>query len=239
MKKAVFWLLSFLIVFVCGCKRSLETNSSSVSLSKTICEENAFTYEFDETEGFYSICGFEGGLEEIAIPETYKGIPVKKIEKYAFQNAYAIKKIQIPSTITEIEEWAFFGCNFLTEFVVSEENEAYSDLDGNLYDRDKKVLMSYALGKSEKSFRLPQGVVTVSMGAFGDCGNLLKIIFPKSIQKIEKYAFLGGNRVTSVVFQKSGVWKAEEYEISWEYLENPFQAAIQIKIYNAYTWEKC
>lgn len=57
-------------------------------------------------------------LEEIVIPDTYKGKAVTKIVPNGFQNATNLTRITLPSTLTTISEYAFDGCKGLTEITV-------------------------------------------------------------------------------------------------------------------------
>ena len=72
-------------------------------------------------------------------------------------------RIEIPSTyegiaVTSIEEGAFLDCIALTSISVDENNTVYKSIDGNLYSKDGKTLVQYAVGKQDKSFVIPDSV---------------------------------------------------------------------------------
>ena len=76
--------------------------------------------DYEGTEGleFYPLpdgtVGVKAGralyLEEVTIPAVYQGMVVSTILDHAFENAYNLKKIALPTSITAICSYAFYGC---------------------------------------------------------------------------------------------------------------------------------
>lgn len=113
---------------------------------------------------------------------------VEKIRGYAFSDCKNLKKIIIPESVGFIDYNAF--CRSMLEFIeVDENNGRYTDIDGNLYSKDKKTLVRYAAGKSETEFSVPDGVEVIERNAFSACENLKKINLPQSIRFIGDGAF--------------------------------------------------
>ena len=126
------------------------------------------------------------GLTEVAISDS-----VTSIGAYAFQNCSGLTKVVIGSGITNISSSAFQNCSSLTEMVVENNNTVYQSLDGNLYSKDGTTLIKYALGKTETSFRIPDGVTRIDEYAFRDSKNLTEIIISDSVADIADNAFYG------------------------------------------------
>ena len=76
--------------------------------------------DYEGTEGleFYPLpdgtVGVKAGrtlyLEEVTIPAVYQGMVVSTILDHAFENAYNLEKIALPTSITAICSYAFYGC---------------------------------------------------------------------------------------------------------------------------------
>ena len=111
------------------------------------------------------------------------GRTVTAIAGTAFESTDIIS-VTIPETVTFIGDYAFSGCTSLIRISVNAENTAYKTVDGNLYTIDGKILMQYAIGKIESSFVIPEGVTTISSGAFAFCTSLKSITIPVSVVEI-------------------------------------------------------
>ncbi len=147
-------------------------------------------YELSEDGTYYTIVGVTDRVEEnLVIPSTYEGLPVKAIREGAF-SAYRITSVYLPASITEIGEEAFVGC-LITKITIEEGNPAYKAIDDSLYTKDGTVLIQYAIGKTDKEFAIPNGVVTISAGAFANCWNLESVTVPSSVTKICDCVFSG------------------------------------------------
>lgn len=64
------------------------------------------------------ISGYHGFDTNVVIPEQIEGCPVTTIGKKAFLGQKNIMKVEIPRTITYIEDWAFAHCYFLREITL-------------------------------------------------------------------------------------------------------------------------
>ena len=99
-------------------------------------------------------------------------------------------QLVIHDRVTSVHEGAFGGCFSLTSITVDQNNKNYKDIDGNLYSKDGKTLVRYALGKKETSFVIPSGVECIGQGAFSDCRNLINVWISNNLINIGDYAFL-------------------------------------------------
>ena len=141
--------------------------------------------------GIMTVIGFSNGISSAIIKETMAGDPVEKIDDEAFSSCYTLTDIYIPKTVTDIGHGVFTGCRSLVSIKVSEDNPNYKSIDGNLYSKDGKVLIQYALGKTEREFTIPSGVTHIGDNAFSGSNHLKKIVLNDEITQIGSKAFYG------------------------------------------------
>ena len=114
---------------------------------------------------------------------------VKIIGIGAFQYNPSLESIFIPSSVTRLDGFEFNYCANLTSISVDENNKQYKSIDGNLYTKDGKTLLRYAIGKKDAQFTIPDGVTTIDASTFCSCANLTTITIPKSVTTIGLGAF--------------------------------------------------
>lgn len=105
-------------------------------------------------------------------------ISVINLDKAAFFNCKNLESVNLPESISAIADALFFGCAMLDNVslpkgVVSIGEEAFAYCEGL------------------KNIELPQGIDTIGFGAFSNCTALESIILPDSLNTIEESAFVG------------------------------------------------
>jgi hypothetical protein len=134
----------------------------------------------------------------VAIPEG-----VTTIGENSFKLCDQIESIDIPDSVTEMNVGTAFlyssfeGCANLTSFNVSNGNETYQSIDGNLYSKDGTKFVCYAPGKTATEFTVPSHVTIIEPQAFNS-SKLESIIVPDSVTSIEGYAFMGCENLKSI-----------------------------------------
>lgn len=145
-------------------------------------------------DGVATLCQQLQDVAVVNIPQeiTYKDgtYPVTSISGFAFLGEN-LTEVFIPKSIVSIGEKSFYGsyCQALTCIAVDEENEHYQSIDGNLYSKDGKTLIQYAVGKADVFFKIPEEVTAIAAAAFEYCYKLREIIIPESVQTIGLAAF--------------------------------------------------
>lgn len=149
----------------------------------------------------YSICdnAFTGceTLENVTL--SYGLI---EIGAYAFSNCIKIKEILIPSTTTKIN-YPFCYCTELENIVVEEENPCYESINGNLFTKDDKTLVQYAMGKQDKLFEIESGTITLGSYSFAGAEHLEEVILPAGLKNINAGVFSGCKNLKKIFIPSS------------------------------------
>ena len=74
----------------------------------------------------------------------------------------------------------------------------YKDINGNLYTKDGKTLLRYAIGKTSTSFSVPSGVTEIATYAFDGCTNLTSVTLGNDLTTIRRWAFYNCSNLRSV-----------------------------------------
>ena len=142
---------------------------------------------------------FEGSYAtKINIPET-----VTSIEEDAFAYCSELTSISIPKNVTNIGNKAFRRCNNLATIEVDNNNKYYLSENGVLYNNEKTILIKYPVKKQGNSFSIPNGVTSIEFGAFESCENLISATIPNSVIYIKDYAFDSCKNLTSITIPNS------------------------------------
>ena len=123
-------------------------------------------------------------LTSITIPYT-----VTSIGNGAFENCFELTSINIPDGVTSIGTNAFNGCSGLTDITVDSNNPYYCSESGVLFNKNKTALICYPAGKTDSSYKIPDGVTSIEYAAFEACTGLTSIYIPDGVTSIGFYAF--------------------------------------------------
>ena len=137
-------------------------------------------------------------IASITIPNS-----VTSIGSSAFAYCDNLTSVTIGNGVTSIGDEALRGCTSLTSITVDTNNSTYKSIDGNLYSKDGKTLIQYAIGKTDISFALPDGVTSICDWAFYNCDSLTSVTIPDSVTSIGGYVFYYCDSLTSVTIPSS------------------------------------
>lgn len=148
--------------------------------------DDFYKYEVQQDgTAIITYCYFQTG--EVVIPEELDGIRVTSIGEYSFADK-SLTRITIPSSVVSVSDTSFFECDKLTEFCVSEDNPRLEAVDGVLFDKVEKKLISYPTGKDTAVYNVPDGTKKIAGYAFFGNQTINKIFVPDGLTCIGTYA---------------------------------------------------
>ena len=172
------------------------TKNIGVIKGDSAVEDNPQGLDFYlQSDGTYAVdLGKAIFLEEVNIPEQYKGKNVTKIfcantvdriMKDLEPLDIKLKTVIIPNTVTVITNGAFAGCSELTNITIP---NSVTQIGG------------YAFAKCTKltSIIIPNSVTNIGDYAFMECTSLTSVTIPDSVTSIGVSAFEGCTSLTSV-----------------------------------------
>lgn len=109
----------------------------------------------------------------------------------------------LPDTTTSIESTAFSDSQFLSSIEASLENQFFQSLDGVLFNKSLKILVSYPKGRADKTYTVPQSATSIADWAFRNCFNLSRVQLPNSITSIGAQAFSNCMQLTHITLPDS------------------------------------
>ncbi len=132
-----------------------------------------FSYKVSQNDTV-AITKYEGEDKEVAIPDKINGRNVTDIWQDAFSNK-DITSVKIPSTVKNIDLYAFWNCFKLASIEVAENNPNYLSIDGVLYNKNKTALLIYPPSKEDSEFLIYDSVNEIKATDFLEYSNLAYI----------------------------------------------------------------
>lgn len=157
--------------------------------------------------------GFCSSLTSITLPNSLTSIGGE-----AFAYCESLGTVVIPESVTEMGIDPFHFCTSLTNIEVAKENTVYSSINGNLYSKDGKTLLRYAIGKTDSSFTISEGVTGIGAYAFSDCSNLVSVVIPNAVTSMGAFVF---SNCTSLTIHCEAESKPDGWSSDWNIEECP------------------
>ena len=166
-------------------------------LPVTAIGEGAFIIYWPEIDQFYSL------ITSVIIPNS-----VTTIGEGAFWYCTSLTSITIPNSVSNIvndvvNRNPFHMCTSLTNIEVDNDNPYYKSIDGNLYTKDGKTLLQYAIGKDDAIFIVPDSVTIIEDYAFYLCDTLTTVEIPNSVTSMGLATFYHCTSLESIVIPDS------------------------------------
>lgn len=179
-------------------------------------EKQSFLTFQIEGDGAVLIKCDESATGEMTVPAAIGGVPVKRIASAellggrfgAFGSCEGITKLNLPDSITQIDDAAFIYCSKLAEINIP---AGVTEIGSNCFDGCeslKKIDIpdgvksignnAFAGCKSLEKITIPEGVTSIDFYAFLDCVNLEKVKIPESIKEISYRAFYNCTNLKSI-----------------------------------------
>lgn len=196
---------------------SSEPIISEPPVSEPYIDKDAYYILFAKGGGT-AITGGENKSEEITIAEEMNGRPLVSIsgkdERTIFPNA---RRVTLPNSLTEIDDYAFAGCADLEEINIPplvEEIGEYAfrncvSLTKIEIPSSTSEIEDHAFDGCERlaEITLAEGVREIGAGAFRGCAALKNISLPDSVTEVDAGAF--DETVNFTVTYRGGVYTRE------------------------------
>lgn len=177
---------------------------------------NPVSFDFESLGNgacFLTKITLSGAMETLELPgvspdgETVVGAYQRGLDENAALegNLASVRTIRIPASYRRIAA-AFWHLDGLTAWQVAPGNRCYAAVDGLLYTRDRKTLLSCPV-KREGTIHIPEGTKAIGDHTFFACGQIERITVPKSVQRIGRQAFA---MTRAIVYLSGDAVKIEE-----------------------------
>jgi hypothetical protein len=157
--------------------------------------------------------GFFPHLKEVVLPETLTTInnsflDATKLEKINFPASLRIighdafyntnlSQVHLSADIESIGTAAFSGCPNLISLTVDSQNPNYISIDNVIFTKDMKTVVSYAAGKTDAEYTIPDTVEEIGHSIFG-AAKFSRVNVPDSVKSIGQYAFKNCHNLTEI-----------------------------------------
>ncbi|MBR5108764.1 MAG: leucine-rich repeat domain-containing protein [Clostridia bacterium] len=151
-------------------------------------EPETFTsgdYEYILLEdGTAEITRFNGEQTHIRLPDALDGHTVSSLAENAIPWSARATSVIIPNSMTKVAE------NYAVDRIVFlPDHPVLARIDGVMFSKPDKRLISAASGIIGTTYRVPDGIKIIGESAFEDAENLAAVILPESLTAIENNAF--------------------------------------------------
>ena len=151
--------------------------------------------------------------------------PITSIREYAFNCDEKLKVVYIGAKVTSIDGKSFYSCNALERIEVAEDNPAYCDVDGVLYNKDMTEIICFPIKRSQYlqsklgygedadkqseayvndvlTYKIPASVTKVGKLCF-NYTDLVNVYLPEGLKSIETLGFFRATALKNVYSYKA------------------------------------
>ena len=129
---------------------------------------------------------------------------IRYIGEYAFYGSGLVNAV-LPAEVESVGDFAFVGCRDLENITVDAGNAMYCDIDGILYDKEMKTLITCPMGKRISSISFGSLVAEVKTMAFYGCDTIKAVYYEGGVSAYRKIHVGAGNEpIESAIVYYSG-----------------------------------
>lgn len=155
-----------------------------------------------------TVLGYEGTASTVTVPDVWEGVTVRAVAASAFASDTALRRLNLPDTITSVGENAFYGCTKLTAVNLTKACTSLGKFA--FYDCAKLTTVgdissltaiadSVFLGCARlQSVTFSDALLSIGSYAFSGCKALKTLTLSDGISSIGEYAFSGCTSVTEL-----------------------------------------
>ena len=122
---------------------------------------------------------------------------LQQIGSYAVSHVNKLPTVTIPASATTVSVNAFTYDPALKSILVADGNPNYTSVDGILFSKDKKQLISFADGYGTQ-YTVPDGTKVIGTEAFRGATALSSVSLPKYLNEVGGYAFFDCSALTDI-----------------------------------------
>ncbi len=169
-------------------------------------ESNGFSYKI-KSDKTVSLIEYTGAEKNVVIPSEIEGYPVSVIADSCFETRNDIISVEIPDTVREIGEKAFWYCRSLEQVILHDGLEIIGKNTFKNCEKLESITLPSTVSEigdnafedctALKEIIIPDSVETIGNRAFGDCESLEKITLGKGIRKMGEYCFANCEEITN------------------------------------------
>ena len=194
-----------IITYICGCGNSYTENKDKlVSIG--------FRFSLNREKTGYILRGvsqYEYG--DVAIPDTFNGLPVVEIADNSFTQCEHLTSIVIPKSVKRIGYYSFGRCENLERVVVQSEEV---EVGRSAFTLSKKLRSVVFEGKvtslgdgafsgdwALESVSIAEGPLAIGRFVFTGCKNLTDLDLPSEVASVGTQAFTNCDKLECTVFE--------------------------------------
>ena len=132
-------------------------------------------------------------LESVTIPEG-----LICIGDSAFKNCVTLKSVNIPGSVSSIGVNPFEYCGKLKMINMIPDHPCFAILDGVLFSKADRRLISYPKNYANDSYIIPQGIEIIGKLAFSGSA-LISVTIPDSVKLVEDNPFSGSKIISFII----------------------------------------
>ncbi len=144
--------------------------------------------------GKYAFCFCN--FSSVNIPSS-----VTRIEEDAFWGCDNLTSVWIPNSVSYLDTQAFIYCDKLSAINVSSDNPNYTSVNGVVFSKDKTTLYLFPSGK-DGYYSIPEHVTCIGYNAFYT-SIVSTVYIPNTVREIEKGAFSFCKKLNNITLPKS------------------------------------
>lgn len=224
MKKiALILLVCLLCLSLCSCENLLQKAKSAVTGEEipempadyvATLENETYSYELYKT--YVKITKYLGEETEVNVPDKIDDLPVTVIGSLCFHDTAAkVTSVNIPSSVTLIDESAFYLAESLVSIVIPDTvteigSRAFAwcnALETVVIGAGIAEIPEYCFNHCSSliNVQIPSGVTKIGLRAFSYCDKLEEVTIPMNVTAVGERAFVGCTSLKYVVFENNSV----------------------------------
>lgn len=178
MKKSIFvvFLIALCLALLSGCN---------------VVKNDNMEYQLQAETNTYTLTAYKDlkSITVLTVPDQIDGINVTSIAKHGLSNSEYLTDIILGDNISEIDSWGIRNNTALERITVSDNNPHFKSVDGVLFSKDGKTLISFPNHNAER-YIVPEGVEIIQDMAFYKCDNLKEVTLASTVKTLGKLSFL-------------------------------------------------